>query len=131
LFHGLVPIVRAVRRAPSGGDSSKRLLKSGAQSPRTNQIIYLHHRAQNDIWVQFTAGHKKWSKVKRISGAIEAKRGKLFSGLAQAVAVAAKSGAPDPDPTPVPVANSPPKCASAFPASTESPDQDHGRHQIP
>jgi len=129
LFHTRVPIVRAVHRAPSGGDSGKRLPKSGAQSPRTNQIIYLHHRARNDIWVQFTAGHKKWSKVKRISGAIEAKREKLFSKLAQAVA--AKSGGPDPDATPMPIASSPPKRASAFPAATESPDQDHGRHQIP
>lgn len=124
-----VPIVRAVRRAPSGGDSGKRLPKSGAQSPRTNQIIYLHHRARNDIRVQFTAGHNKWSKVKRIQGAIDAERGKLFSELTQAVAVTARSGLPDPGATPI--SNSRPKCASLLPAATDSPDQDHGRHQIP
>ena len=131
LSYDLVPIVRAVRRAPSGGDSGKRLPKSGAQSPRTNQIIYLHHRARNDIRVQFTAGHNKWSKVKRIQGAIDAERGNLFSKLTQAVAVTAKTGLPDPDATPIPIFNSRPKCASVLPAATDSPDQDHGRHQIP
>jgi transcriptional/translational regulatory protein YebC/TACO1 len=43
------------------------------------------------------AGHNKWSKVKRIKGAIDAKRGKLFSKLAKEIAVAAKPGGPDPD----------------------------------
>ena len=45
------------------------------------------------------AGHNQWSKVKRIKGAIDAKRGKLFSKLAKEIAVAAKSGGPDPDAT--------------------------------
>jgi transcriptional/translational regulatory protein YebC/TACO1 len=43
------------------------------------------------------AGHNQWSKVKRIKGAIDAKRGKLFSKLAKEIAVAAKLGGPDPD----------------------------------
>jgi len=43
------------------------------------------------------AGHNKWSKVKRIKGAIDAKRGKLFSKLAKEIAVTAKLGGPDPD----------------------------------
>lgn len=43
------------------------------------------------------AGHNKWSKVKRIKGAIDAKRGKIFSKLAKEIAVAAKLGGPDPD----------------------------------
>ncbi len=43
------------------------------------------------------AGHNKWSKVKRIKGAIDAKRGKLFSKLAKEIAVAAKLGGPDSD----------------------------------
>lgn len=43
------------------------------------------------------AGHNKWSKVKRIKGAIDAKRGKLFSKLAKEIAVAVKLGGPDPD----------------------------------
>ena len=43
------------------------------------------------------AGHNKWSKVKRSKGAIDAKRGKLFSKLAKEIAVAAKLGGSDPD----------------------------------
>ncbi len=43
------------------------------------------------------AGHNKWSKVKRIKGAIDAKRGKIFSKLAKEIAVATKLGGPDPD----------------------------------
>ena len=43
------------------------------------------------------AGHNKWSKVKRSKGAIDAKRGKLFSKLAKEIAVAAKFGVPNPD----------------------------------
>ena len=43
------------------------------------------------------AGHNKWSKVKRIKGAIDAKRGKLFSKLAKEIAVATKLGGPDSD----------------------------------
>ena len=45
------------------------------------------------------AGHNMWSKVKRIKGAIDAKRGNIFSKLAKEIAVAAKSGGPDPDAT--------------------------------
>ena len=47
--------------------------------------------------MQLMAGHNKWSKVKRIKGAIDAKRGKIFSKLAKEIAVAAKLGGPDPD----------------------------------
>jgi YebC/PmpR family DNA-binding regulatory protein len=43
------------------------------------------------------AGHNKWSKIKRLKGALDAKRGKLFSKLAKEIAVAAKLGGPDPD----------------------------------
>lgn len=43
------------------------------------------------------AGHNKWSKVKRLKGALDAKRGKLFSKLAKEIAVATKLGGPDPD----------------------------------
>jgi YebC/PmpR family DNA-binding regulatory protein len=43
------------------------------------------------------AGHNKWSKVKHIKGAVDAKRGKLFSKLAKEIAIAAKDGGGDPD----------------------------------
>src|ERR1043166_9787382 len=43
------------------------------------------------------AGHSKWAKVKHFKGAIDAKRGKLFSKLSKEIAVAAKIGGGDPD----------------------------------
>jgi YebC/PmpR family DNA-binding regulatory protein len=42
------------------------------------------------------AGHNKWSKVKRLKGALDQKRGKLFSKLAKEITVAAKMGGGDP-----------------------------------
>lgn len=41
------------------------------------------------------AGHNKWSKVKRLKGALDQKRGKLFSKLAKEITVAAKMGGGD------------------------------------
>jgi YebC/PmpR family DNA-binding regulatory protein len=38
------------------------------------------------------AGHSKWAKVKRFKGAIDAKRGKIFSKLAKEITVAVKQG---------------------------------------
>lgn len=46
------------------------------------------------------AGHSKWSKVKRIKGAIDVKRGKLFSKLSKEITVAARAGGPDPGANP-------------------------------
>jgi YebC/PmpR family DNA-binding regulatory protein len=38
------------------------------------------------------SGHSKWSKVKRFKGAIDAKRGNLFSKLSKEISIAAKTG---------------------------------------
>src|SRR3981081_4505138 len=46
------------------------------------------------------AGHSKWSKVKRVKGAIDAKRGKIFSKLSKEITIAAKTGGGDPDSNP-------------------------------
>ena len=43
------------------------------------------------------AGHNKWSKVKHIKGAADAKRSKLFSKLAKEITVAAREGGGDSD----------------------------------
>src|ERR1700747_724119 len=43
------------------------------------------------------AGHSKWSKVKRFKGAIDAKRGKIFSKLSKEITIAVKRGGGDPD----------------------------------
>src|SRR6202049_3100571 len=42
------------------------------------------------------AGHSKWSKVKRFKGAIDTKRGALFSKLSREITIAAKTGGGDP-----------------------------------
>ena len=46
------------------------------------------------------AGHSKWSKVKRFKGAIDAKRGKVFSKLSKEISIAAKTGGGDPSANP-------------------------------
>src|SRR6202165_5374160 len=43
------------------------------------------------------SGHSKWSKVKRCKGALDAKRGALFSKLSREITIAAKIGGGDPD----------------------------------
>jgi len=43
------------------------------------------------------AGHSKWSKVKRIKGALDAKRGMLFSKLSKEIIVAARAGGGNPE----------------------------------
>jgi YebC/PmpR family DNA-binding regulatory protein len=46
------------------------------------------------------AGHSKWSKVKRFKGAIDAKRGQIFSKLSKEITIAAKTGGGDPSANP-------------------------------
>ena len=46
------------------------------------------------------AGHSKWSKVKRFKGAIDAKRGQIFSKLSKEITIAAKAGGGDPNGNP-------------------------------
>ena len=43
------------------------------------------------------SGHSKWSKVKRFKGALDAKRGAIFSKLSREITIAAKIGGGDPD----------------------------------
>src|SRR5258706_14668249 len=46
------------------------------------------------------AGHSKWAKVKHFKGAIDAKRGKIFSKLSKEITIAAKLGGGDPNMNP-------------------------------
>ncbi len=41
------------------------------------------------------SGHSKWSTIKRKKGAVDAKRGKLFSKLIKEITVASRAGGPD------------------------------------
>jgi len=46
------------------------------------------------------SGHSKWAKLKHFKGAIDAKRGKIFSRLAKEITIAAKAGGGNPDMNP-------------------------------
>ena len=43
------------------------------------------------------SGHSKWSTIKRKKGAMDAKRGAIFTRLAREIALAAREGGRDPD----------------------------------
>jgi YebC/PmpR family DNA-binding regulatory protein len=43
------------------------------------------------------SGHSKWSTIKRKKGALDAKRGKLFTKILKEISVAAREGGGDPD----------------------------------
>jgi YebC/PmpR family DNA-binding regulatory protein len=43
------------------------------------------------------SGHSKWSTIKRKKGAVDAKRGKIFSKLTKEITVAARLGGADPE----------------------------------
>src|SRR5260370_21383474 len=43
------------------------------------------------------AGHSKWAKVKHFKGAIDAKRGKIFSKLSKEITIAAELGGGEPN----------------------------------
>ena len=46
------------------------------------------------------SGHSKWSTIKRKKGALDAKRGKIFTKIARDIQVAARAGGGDPDGNP-------------------------------
>lgn len=43
------------------------------------------------------SGHSRWTQIKRQKGAVDVKRGQLFTKLAREIQVAARQGGPDPD----------------------------------
>lgn len=46
------------------------------------------------------SGHNKWSTIKRKKGALDAKRGKIFSRIIKEISIAVKEGGSDPDGNP-------------------------------
>ena len=46
------------------------------------------------------AGHSKWANIKHRKGAVDAKRGKIFTRLIKEITVAARMGGGDPDGNP-------------------------------
>ena len=47
--------------------------------------------------IQYMSGHNKWSTIKRKKGAVDAKRGKIFTKIIKEIIIAAKEGGGDPD----------------------------------
>ena len=54
---------------------------------------------QDDIEVPMS-GHSKWATIKHKKGALDAKRGKIFTRLIKEITIAAKAGGGDPDGNP-------------------------------
>jgi YebC/PmpR family DNA-binding regulatory protein len=46
------------------------------------------------------SGHSKWATIKRKKGAVDAKRGKVFTKIIKEISLAARLGGPDPDGNP-------------------------------
>ena len=46
------------------------------------------------------SGHSKWSTIKRKKGAIDAKKGKIFSRIVKEIAIAVRESGPDPEANP-------------------------------
>jgi len=46
------------------------------------------------------SGHSKWSTIKRKKGALDAKKGKIFSKIVKEIQISVKEGGPDPEANP-------------------------------
>jgi len=46
------------------------------------------------------SGHSKWSTIKRKKGALDAKRGKIFTKLIKEITISTKEGGADPETNP-------------------------------
>ena len=55
-------------------------------------ILHLNNNTLNNM-----SGHSKWSTIKRKKGAIDAKRGKIFTKIIKEIIIAAKEGGGDPE----------------------------------
>src|SRR5208282_4159642 len=64
-------------------------LRSGEGSVCNAQLSSLNQQPN-------MSGHSKWAKVKHFKGAIDAKRGKIFSKLGREITIAVKIGGGDP-----------------------------------
>ena len=47
------------------------------------------------------AGHNKWSKIKRLKGTADAKRGRIFAKLSREITISSKLGGGNPDMNPL------------------------------
>lgn len=74
-------------------------------APKQGHLLYYIHclgpkAFRSTKGETYMSGHSKWSTIKRKKGAVDAKRGKIFSKLAKEVSIAAKMGGGDPEGNP-------------------------------
>lgn len=74
--------------------SSVKHITSGADI-RLKSFVYFCSTKR--LKTSFMSGHNKWSTIKRKKGALDAKRGKIFTKVIKEITIAAKEGGPDPD----------------------------------
>src|SRR5947199_6913052 len=95
LRHGC--ICRTGARRPTGAATTDRnrsaCLDEVEFKESRNQVDQLSAKATG---FSDMAGHSKWAKVKHFKGALDAKRGKIFSKLSREITIAAKIGGGDP-----------------------------------
>src|SRR5690606_28956587 len=74
--------------------------RNGTTGERPRQYQRTTPREPNLELSAVMSGHSKWSTIKRKKGALDEKRGRIFSKLAKEITVAAKLGGGDPTANP-------------------------------
>src|ERR1700724_1150626 len=69
------------------------------------------------------SGHSKWATIKHKKGALDAKRGKIFTRLIKEMSIAAKNGGGDPD-------TNPRRCGAILAAKAENMPQDNIKRAV-
>src|SRR5439155_22737158 len=85
-------------RPPSGGLRRVRLMPHATGGrPACGKI---RGPVPRFFWSFPMSGHSKWATIKHKKGALDAKRGKIFTRLIKEISIAAKNGGGDPDTNP-------------------------------
>ena len=79
-----------------------KVLESAATTVHPELVQVCAAALRNDSVLRFEemSGHSKWATIKHKKGALDAKRGKIFTRLIKEIMVAAKAGGGDPDGNP-------------------------------
>ena len=62
-----------------------------------SEVLKKYLILQHKLRINSMSGHSKWSTIKRKKGAIDAKRGKIFTKIIKEIIIAAKEGGGDPE----------------------------------
>src|SRR5438093_1371484 len=64
------------------------------------RVVKFRSRFQAFFWSFHMSGHSKWASIKHKKGALDAKRGKIFTRLIKELTIAARGAGGDPDMNP-------------------------------